>query len=97
MELPKMLPWGKYAAMIDLAKQSMEITIQTGILAQIIITLIIAASLKSIWNLLNVCQVLAYMRFYARWPAFMELLLLWMDNSITLKPLSDSVFDYGKS
>ena len=27
----------------------------------------------------------------------MERLFLWMDNAITLKPISDKVFDYGKS
>ena len=75
----------------------MKITIQASIITQVIITLIIAVSLKSMWNLLNVIQVLAYMRFYAKWPAFMERLLLWMDNVVTLKPVSDKVFDYGKT
>ena len=62
-----------------------------------IIILLIAASLKSMWNLLNVVQVLAYMRFYTRWPAFMAQMLFWMENAVTLKPVSDKVFDFGKS
>ena len=86
-----------FVAALELAQQSVEITLQAGIMTQIVVTLILAASLKAMWNLLNVVQVLAYMRFYARWPAFMGTIFLWMDNAVTLKPVSDSIFDYGKS
>ena len=48
------------------------------------------------WNLLNVVQVLAFMRFYTRWPALMAQILLWMENAVTMKPVSDKVFDFGK-
>ena len=57
----------------------------------------IAGSLQSMWNLLNVVQVLAFMRFYTRWPALMTSILLWMENGVTLKPVTDKVFDIGKS
>ena len=60
-------------------------------MTQIIVTVILAASLKSMWNLLNVMQVLAYMRFYSKWPAFMMSIFLWIDNAVTLKPISDYV------
>ena len=49
------------------------------------------------WNLLNVAQVLAYMRFYVNWPAFMNEIFMWIDNAITMKPVTDQVFDFGKS
>ena len=71
------------------AQNGVEVTFQAVTLSQIIITIILAASLKSMWNLLNVVQVLAYMRFYTRWSAYMERLFTWLDNAITLKPITD--------
>ena len=56
-----------------------------------------SASFKSFWNLINVVQVLAYMRFYARLPAFMHELLVNLESSVTLKPITDKIFDFGKT
>ena len=56
-----------------------------------------AVSLKSMWNLMNVIQVLAYMRFFSHWPAFMMEIFRYMDDAITLKPITDTIFDYGKT
>ena len=46
---------------------------------------------------MNVIQVLAYMRFFTAWPAYMTEIFVYMDNAITLKPLTDPIFDLGKS
>jgi len=67
----------------------------TFIVFQIVVTILLAASLKSMWNLMNVIQVLAYVRFYSGWPAFMTKVFEFMDNAITLKPVTDFVFDLG--
>ena len=87
----------KFAQHKEVAQKSVELSIQIVIITEILITLVIAASLKSMWNLLNVAQVLAYMRFYVNWPAFMDQILMWIDNAITMKPVTDQVFDFGKS
>jgi hypothetical protein len=44
-----------------------------------------------------VVQILAYIRFFTGWPAFMLELFMYMDNAITLKPVSDPIFEYGQS
>ena len=49
------------------------------------------------WNLMNVIQVLAYMRFYTSWPAIMMEIFKYMDDAITLKPVTDPIFEYGQS
>ena len=46
---------------------------------------------------MNVIQVLAYMRFFTAWPAFMLTLFVYMDDAITLKPITDEIFNFGKS
>ena len=38
-------------------------------------TLLLALSLKSMWNLLNVMQVVTYMRYFAAWPAVVDKML----------------------
>ena len=95
--LPKMLPGEEFGAIMDTTKGSVESVGQTLVATQILVTLFIAVSLKSLWNLMTVAQVLAYMRFYTAWPAFMMLILEYADNAITLKPISDYVYDYGKT
>ena len=42
-------------------------------------------------------QVLAYMKYYTKWPALMNEILQWIDNAITLKPITDAAFDFGKT
>ena len=66
-------------------------------MAQIAITVPIALSLKSMWNFMNVIQVLAYLRFYSNWPAFLNMQFVQLEYAVTLKPISDPVMDLGKS
>lgn len=82
---------------MESTEKAVENAANTVVVAQIIITLVLALSLKSMWNLLNVVQVLSYVRFFTGWPAFMLEIFKYMDNAITLKPISDLAFDYGKS
>ena len=46
---------------------------------------------------MNVIQVLAYVRFFSGWPALMLEVFKYMDDAITLKPVSDPVFEYGQT
>ena len=46
---------------------------------------------------MNVIQVLVYMRFFSSWPAFVMEIFVYMDNAITLKPITDLIFDYGQT
>jgi len=82
---------------METTKQAVNQVTNTFILVQIIVTIVLAASLKSMWNLMNVIQVLAYVRFYSGWPAFMTKVFEYMDNAITMKPVTDFVFEYGQS
>lgn len=46
---------------------------------------------------MNVVQVLAYIRFFSGWPALMLELFKYLDDAVTLKPVSDPIFEYGQS
>ena len=41
------------------------------------------------WNLMNVIQVVAYLRFMVSWPANADMMLEYLDDAITLKKVSD--------
>ena len=55
-----------------------------------------AASLKAMWSLLNVMQVVAYLRHIENNPANLQTILTSLDNAITLEPIKSAVKDYGK-
>ena len=46
---------------------------------------------------MNVIQVLSYIRFFSGWPALMLEVFKYMDNAISLKPISDPIFEYGQT
>ena len=37
------------------------------------------------------------MRFYARWPAFIDDIFARIDDAVTMDPVVDAMFDFGKS
>ena len=55
-----------------------------------------AASLKAMWSLLNVMQVVAYLRHIENNPANLQTILTSLDNAITLGPIKTAMKDYGK-
>ena len=95
--LPKMLPGEEFEAALQTAQTSVKTATNTVVVGQIILTMVLAISLKSMWNLMNVIQVLSYIRFFTGWPAMMMEILKFMDDAITLKPVSDPIFEYGQS
>ena len=65
--------------------------------SQIILTLLIGMTLEAMWNLMNVMQVLAYIKNFSNWPANVDTVLSAIDNAVTLDPLCDAIYDYGES
>ena len=60
-------------------------------------TIFLVLSLKAMWNLLNVMQVLAYMRYFTPWPALVDQILAQIIDAITLGPYIKPILDYGKT
>ena len=70
--MPKLIPGEEYEAAMETAKSSVENTANTLMTGQLIMTLVLSVSLKQMWNLFNVMQVLAYTRNFTQWPALVE-------------------------
>ena len=60
------------------------------------ICIVLAASLKSLWNFLNVIQVLVYLRYFATWSGTMNFIFDQMNNAVTLKPITDPILELGQ-
>ena len=88
---------GEFAVTLDTAAEAAEKGMQVGLVAQIIICIVLSASLKSMWNFLNVVQVLVYLQFFAMWSGTMDFIFKQMDNAITLKPIVDPMYELGAS
>ena len=92
-----MFPDKDFASAMETTEKAVTNAANTLVVFQLVITIVLALSLKSMWNLMNVIQVLAYVRFFTGWPAFMLKIFEYMDNAITLKPVSDFLFEYGQT
>ena len=64
----------------------------TAFLSQIGVTICLAISLKAMWNLMHVMQVMAYLRLLTNHPANSEMMLKSMHNAITLEHLIDEFY-----
>ena len=68
---------------------------QSVMLSQILITIAISISLKSMWNLMNVMQVLAYSAFYCRWTCNMAMVISQIEQGIKMEVVYEYLLDFG--
>ena len=64
---------------------AVEGTAQSVGLSQFLIAIPIAISLKSFWFLMNMMQIIAYLRHIEQLPANVETILQSLNNAITFK------------
>ena len=64
---------------------------------QLLTTIILSVSLKQLWNLFNVMQVLAVSREFTHWPALIDEVIKYIIEAIYLQKVSDTVMNYGKT
>ena len=83
--------------MIKIASSTIEATTQNLVLGQVILTILLAISLKQMWNLLNVIQVLVFIKNFTLWPAGTENILIILSEVIYLEKFSNWSLDFGKS
>ena len=69
-----MLSSETFVGVIESAGDAAGGTAQTLMTGQIILTLALSVSLKQMWNLLNVMQLLAYARNFVTWPALVSMI-----------------------
>ena len=63
----------------------------------LILSIALSISLKQLWNLLNVIQVLAISREFTNWPALVDEIIKYITDSIYLTRVKDLIFSYTQS
>lgn len=76
--------------------QVVQTATNTAIGIQLIVTLILAVTLKSVWNLNHVMQVMAYYRLLTNWSANCAMIMLSMHNAVTLENVNKQLTGYFK-
>ena len=56
------------------------------------LTICFAVSLKTMWNLMNIMQVIVFTLYVVKWPANAELVIEAMLEAITLENLLGSIY-----
>ena len=70
---------------LDTVSNSIENTTQTMMTGQLITTIILSISLKQLWNLFNVLQVLAVSSEFTQWPALIDEIIKYIFEAIYLQ------------
>ena len=74
------------------AGSTVRVAANTAFLSQFGVTICLAVSLKAMWNLMHVMQVIAYLRYVVVWPAHTNTMLESMHNAITLENVFNGFF-----
>ena len=78
-------------------EDSIDQTANTVVLSQLLLTLLLSVSLKQMWILLSVMQVLAFLRYFTDWEVIVSLVLAEIEESIYLTEFSKKLLDKSKT
>ena len=92
LKLPKLLN-EDLLEQYEVAETAVQATFESLGLSQVLVTVFSAVSLKQLWNLLNVLQVVVLIRQYTAWPARVDLVLQYLNQAIYLEAISNWLFD----
>ena len=95
--LPKQFPDEKVKATVDSLMQTSIIATGTALITQILVSVSIKVPLGMMWNLLNVMQVVAYLRLFANWASNVKRPLEYIWEAITMAKMSDVILSTFKT
>ena len=91
--IPRQFPSEASYEIAVLAGSTVQVAANTAFLSQFGVTICLAVSLKAMWNLMHVMQVMAYLRLLVEMPANSNIILLSMHNAITLENIINRFYD----
>ena len=96
VEIPRQFPTVEERKIIEATGVTVEAAASTAGVCQLLISIVMAVSLKAMWNLMNVMQVFAYLRHVGAYPANLAVILESVHNAVSLDPLKDRAFEWTK-
>lgn len=73
--IPRQLLGDKFEEIAITIHDSLQETAGFLVVGNVFLTIFIALSLKSMWHLLNVMQIVSFMRYFTAWPAIVDKIL----------------------
>ena len=92
--LPRQFNDKSWFTTLDSTSNSLQVVTNLAFLSNIGLTVCFSLSLKAMWNLMHVMQVIVFTLYVVKWPANAELLIEAMREAITLEDLLDSLYAY---
>ena len=96
-EIPRQFSSAEEYITIQDAAIVVETVSQTAGIGNLVISLALTVSLKAMWNLQNVFQIVSYLRIISNNPANLQLILVSIYDSITLRPIMQPMLQYGQN
>ena len=97
LSLPKLTDEESFETKSRAIEDSIDQTANTVVLSQLLLTLLLSVSLKQMWILLSVMQVLAFLRYFTDWEVTVSLVLAQIEESIYLTKFSKKLLDKSKT
>ena len=91
--IPKQFPSDSAYQLAVVTGSTVAVAANLSFMSQFGVTICLAVSLKAMWNLMHVMQVMAFLRLLVDMPANSNMMLQSMHNAITLENVMNSVYD----
>ena len=95
MTLPRHYPDEETFMQVEIVSDTIVKASESAFWSSLVMAILISISLKVIWNIMNVMQVLAYTRLFSLWPANIKTLMDSVHMAITMDVFYDKLINYG--
>ena len=94
--IPKQFPNEDAYASAVATGTSVQVVADTAFIGQFLLTIFLSVSLKSMWNLMHVMQIITYFHMVVDWPANASIMFQSLENSITLENFINDFYDFSE-
>ena len=95
IELPRHFPDEETFMQVELISDTIVKVSESAFWGSLVVTILISISLKIMWNIMNVMQVLAYTRLFSLWPANIKAVMDAIQLAITMDVFYDKLTNWG--
>ena len=92
-KIPRQFPDQESFEFTIKARETLYLTSNVSFLLTFGMTILLAASLKTMWNMIHFMQIIAYMRLLINWPANARMILQSMHYATTLENLINEAYE----
>ena len=93
MVLPRQFPDESVFAKIGQTGLSVQVVSQAAMGFNIVLTIFLSASLKAMWNMVNVIQLIIFLPVLLEWPPNSQLFVNSLNEAVGLNTITQEVYD----